>query len=94
MLDKIENVEMKQFFKSINVALSEHQSSVVELVKRGFDGRHSDPESIILIKKWATSGHKKNFVTFFNNKPHLKIYEHNVILNFLSLHCIGNLFLI
>ena len=51
MLDKIENVEMKQFFKSINVALSEHQSSVVELVKRGFDGRHSDPESIILIGK-------------------------------------------
>ena len=51
VLDKIENVEMKQFFKSINVALSEHQSSVVELVKRGFDGRHSDPESIILIGK-------------------------------------------
>jgi hypothetical protein len=50
---------MKQFFKSINVALSEHQSSVVELVKRGFDGRHSVPKSIILIGKWATSGHKK-----------------------------------
>ena len=51
VLDKIETVEMKQFFKSINVALSEHQSSVVELVKRGFDGRHSDPQSIILIGK-------------------------------------------
>ena len=83
MLDKIKNVEMKQFFKSINVALSEHQSSVVELVKRGFDGRHSDPESIILIVKWTTSGRKRIiFMTFFNNRPHLEIFKHDIILNF------------
>ena len=80
MLDKIENVEMKQFFKSINVALSEHQSSVVELVKRGFDGRHSDPESIIPIEKWTTSGHKKCFVILF--KPKSKRFKYDLFMIF------------
>ena len=39
LTDTYNTLNKRAWGKSINVALSEHQSSVVQLVRRGFDGR-------------------------------------------------------